>query len=136
MNERLPADAWGYALALLAHMLEVSEDRGHQGARSVIARHPPKDQIPARTTPATTNLTVVGRHSDVVIAVCLKDSTAGCYAEQPWRLTRARGRGVCALTSAPIRRGDLIYRPSVRGRAPVNAGWMLLASAIPLIADF
>ncbi|WP_407669577.1 DUF3331 domain-containing protein [Paraburkholderia heleia] len=92
-------------------------------------------QAPTKTAPATSNITVVGRHSDVLIAVCLKDPTAGCYGEQPWRLTRARGRGVCALTSAPIRRGDLVYRPSVRGHVPVNAAWMLLASAIPCVAD-
>jgi hypothetical protein len=135
MHEPLADDVWAYTLELLAHMLESSEGIPYERIRHVSKSKPQSLQFPCKTMPGAANLTIVGRHSDVSIAVSLKDPTAGCYVEQPWRLTRARGRGVCALTSTPIRRGDRIYRPSMRGHVPVNANWMVLASAIPVITE-
>ncbi|PCE22956.1 hypothetical protein BWP39_25060 [Paraburkholderia acidicola] len=56
------------------------------------------------------------------------------YGEQRWAATVARGSGKCALTGAPIRRGDRIFRPTGRPR-PSNANVLILADQIVKILD-
>ena len=55
----------------------------------------------------------------------------GCkYGEQVWRLSTARGSGICALSGQPIFRGNAIYRPAKVEPRPANAAAMILATVI------
>jgi hypothetical protein len=81
--------------------------------------------------PAAGRIVIVERDSPTVLIVRWNDATLGHYGAQAWKEGYARGRGICALTGAVIRRGDKVYRPRERGRSPVNSHWQLLASAAP-----
>ncbi|WP_425434094.1 DUF3331 domain-containing protein [Paraburkholderia lycopersici] len=94
----------------------------HQARRSHGSR-PPRQSSAA-------HMEIVERHSESLLSVCWCDATSGRYGAQLWKLTKARCRAVCALSGAPIRRGDAVYRPWVRGHAPANADWVVLASMV------
>jgi hypothetical protein len=65
------------------------------------------------------------------ILVSWSDSTLGQYHDQTWRAGFARAPGVCGLTGVPVRRGDAVFRPFVRGGiAPMNAPVMILAKTL------
>jgi hypothetical protein len=81
---------------------------------------------------------VIERLSETSIAVRWQDATRCRYDDQVWIGCRARLKGRCALSGLVIRRDDLIYKPRVRSRKPVNAAAMMLASAIdrmPVMAE-
>ncbi|NYH14226.1 hypothetical protein GGD41_001454 [Paraburkholderia bryophila] len=66
------------------------------------------------------------------ILVSWSDSTLGQFQDQTWYVGFARAPGVCGLTGAPVRRGDAVFRPLVRGRVKLtNAPNMILATTIP-----
>ncbi|WP_051180589.1 DUF3331 domain-containing protein [Caballeronia insecticola] len=66
------------------------------------------------------------------ILVSWSDATAGRREDQAWRACIARGAGVCKLTGAAVRRGDLIFRPIRRGHGmPATAPDMILAESAP-----
>lgn len=65
------------------------------------------------------------------IRVSWSDATLGQYHDQMWRAGFARAPGVCGLTGVPVRRGDAVFRPSVRGGvAFMNAPIMILADTL------
>jgi hypothetical protein len=88
--------------------------------------------VPCNGPLAAGRIDIVERYSSTVLIVRWNDATSGHYGAQTWKEGYARGRGICALTGAVIRRGDKIYRPSERGRSPANSHWLLLASAVPI----
>jgi len=59
-----------------------------------------------------------------------RDSTSCSYGAQIWMGANAKVSGVCAMSGAQIKRGDRIFHPRHSKPAPVNAGAMILASAI------
>lgn len=131
MRELSGGNAWQYTLNLLGggpvpHGRTVRSSR-----RACASRGARIEPSVARPVPALrAHFAFVEAWSDNLISVSWSDPTSGRYAEQPWRLCIARKRGLCALTGAPIQRGDKIYRPFTRGVAPINADWAVLASAL------
>jgi hypothetical protein len=93
------------------------------------ARSPTISDIlrPARVGPY---LEIVENYSNTVIGVYWSDPQSGRYGEQKWKLGKASGRAVCALSGEQVRRGDEVFRPSMRGQSPANADWVILASAL------
>jgi hypothetical protein len=65
------------------------------------------------------------------LLVSWHEATIGKYSEQRWLRCVSRSRGVCALSGKPVRRGDIVYRPSTRSALkPVNIGAMILETSI------
>lgn len=74
---------------------------------------------------------VIERPSSATAIVYWSDAATCHYGYQGWRVTTATTDGACALTGAPIHRGDAVYRPSQRDPKPQNAAAMILSSAMP-----
>jgi Domain of unknown function (DUF3331) len=84
-----------------------------------------------RTTPALrANMRIVETRSGTLVAVSWSASTSGRCAEQLWKLDVSRKGSICSLTGSTIRRGDKIYRPYPKKKTTINAGWVVLASAL------
>jgi Domain of unknown function (DUF3331) len=80
---------------------------------------------------APSRLEIVERLSRETLSIYWSDARTGLYADQLWRLGRARVRSFCALTGAPIHVGDPIYRPKSRGASsPANRDSMILAEMV------
>jgi hypothetical protein len=79
----------------------------------------------------TYTVTVVEELSNSLFSLCWHDPTLCNYQEQVWSPCVARASGHCALSGRRIGRGDLVYRPRVRGPArPLNGDAMILASEL------
>jgi len=74
---------------------------------------------------------VIERPSSATAIVYWSDAATCHYGYQGWRVTTATSDGACALTGAPILRGDSVYRPSQRDPKPQNAAAMILAASMP-----
>ena len=74
---------------------------------------------------------VIERPSSATAIVYWSDAATCHYGYQGWRVTTATSDGACALTGAPIHRGDSVYRPSQRDPKPLNASAMILAASMP-----
>ena len=72
----------------------------------------------------------IERTSSSTVTIAWRDPTSCSYGAQIWMGANAKVAGVCALSGAQINRGDRIYHPRHSNPAPVNAGAMILASAI------
>jgi hypothetical protein len=68
--------------------------------------------------------------SSSTVTIAWRDSTSCSYGAQIWMGANAKVSGVCAMSGAQIKRGDRIFHPRHSKPAPVNAGAMILASAI------
>lgn len=136
MEERSFISAWEYTLDLLARVsTDTPGTRRHAKACGARTEADANTQASERCkqVPASARIEIVERCSDTLVTVSYRDATTGRYGEQVWRLIRARGQGICALSGNPIRRGDPVYRPYVRGRhLPANANWMVLPSFMPV----
>jgi hypothetical protein len=75
-------------------------------------------------------VSVIERLTDTSVSVRWRDATRGHYDDQIWISCRARSNGRCALSGAPIRRHDFVYKPRARSIVPANANAMILASLI------
>jgi hypothetical protein len=74
---------------------------------------------------------VIERPRSATAIVYWSDPGTCHYGYQGWRVTTATSDGACALTGAPIHRGDPVYRPSQRDPKPQNASAMILAASMP-----
>jgi Domain of unknown function (DUF3331) len=84
-----------------------------------------------KQAPAPTRLEIVERLSRETLSIYWSDARTGLYADQRWRLGRARVRSICALTRVPIHVGDPIYRPKSHGASsPANLDSMILAEMV------
>ncbi|WP_084069341.1 DUF3331 domain-containing protein [Paraburkholderia heleia] len=130
MGNVIRNDAWQYTLAMLAQ--PSLADFANARAFSVPCRHQARRSHASRPHhhASAAHMEIVERHSESLLSVCWCDATLGRYGAQLWKLTKARCRAVCALSGAPIRRGDAVYRPWARGHAPANADWVVLASMV------
>ncbi|WP_353049289.1 DUF3331 domain-containing protein [Paraburkholderia strydomiana] len=52
------------------------------------------------------------------------------YAERGWVRSAAKRDGICALSGAPIRRGDPVFRPRAGTSPPDNVRAMIIADLI------
>jgi hypothetical protein len=75
-------------------------------------------------------VSLVERTSSSTVTIAWRDSTSCSYGAQIWMGANAKVSGVCAMSGARIQRGDRIFHPRHSKPAPVNAGAMILASAI------
>jgi len=91
-----------------------------------------RDMGACGTAPYRPFISSVERRSTSTIVVSWSDATRGRYLDQVWRAGHARSAGFCGLTGVPVRRGDVVFRPLLRGGvAPVNAFDMILADRVP-----
>jgi len=131
LGERSSISAWEYTLDLLVRVSCGTPGERASGGRAVADANAQASEQ-CRQVLASARIEIVERYSDVLVTLSCRDATTGRYGEQLWRLVKARGRGICALSGNPIRRGDPVYRPDARGRhVPANANWMVLASFMP-----
>ncbi|MFM0172076.1 DUF3331 domain-containing protein [Paraburkholderia sediminicola] len=70
---------------------------------------------------------VIERLTETTAVIDWRDSTAGCYTEQVWRVCIARVTGQCALSGAVIKKGDAVYRPRRNRNLRANAAFMILS---------
>lgn len=70
---------------------------------------------------------ILDRLTPVTAILSWRDSTGCCYGYQSWYRCLAKRAGRCALTGTPIRRGDVVFRPTMKGARPANAFAMILA---------
>jgi hypothetical protein len=76
------------------------------------------------------SVSLIDRPTSSTATIAWRDSTRCCYGDQVWRSSRARVEGVCAMSGRPIRPGDPVYKPRPCRPMPVNAGAMILTSAL------
>ncbi|CAE6906575.1 hypothetical protein R69608_03249 [Paraburkholderia nemoris] len=73
----------------------------------------------------------IERAGPKAIWVSWHEATLGRYSEQRWVLCVSRNRGICALSGKPIRRGDIVYRPSSRVAVkPCNMQTMIIGTSV------
>jgi hypothetical protein len=135
MRSSARCDAWEQTLSLLA---QISSERPGS-AVCTQSPVPAKRSMgtDARRAPSTlccsnsaALVSVVERCSPTSVAICWCDATSGRYGDQVWKLRVARNKTICVLSGKAIRRGDPVYRPSMRGRAPANADLAISAEAL------
>lgn len=97
---------------------------------------PPADAVAKQRQPAArsgiTHATVriLDRPTPTSAVISWRDPTGSSYGYQIWKMRAAREEGLCAVSGAPINRGDPVFRPLDRGRHPGNASAMILATCI------
>jgi hypothetical protein len=89
-----------------------------------------RDAAALHTAPHAPFIVSVERRTTSTIVVSWSDATRGRYQDQVWRAGYARAAGICGLTGMPVQRGDMVFRPLLRGVAPVNAFDMILAERV------
>jgi hypothetical protein len=127
--------AWEQTLDLLARVSSKSANSGGCDEAEVrLENYIPLETRRARAAecgmPRSALVSILERCSPKSVSICWCDATSGRYGDQLWRLRVARGKTICALSGAVIRRGDLVYRPSVRGRCPANADQSISAEEL------
>ncbi|WP_408391515.1 DUF3331 domain-containing protein [Paraburkholderia dipogonis] len=76
-------------------------------------------------------ITAIERHNDKSAFISWCDSTMGHYVDQLWIMMKAPSVGRCALTGQSIKKGDHVFRPSIRNRSlPANCNEMVLATTL------
>ncbi|CAE6692450.1 MULTISPECIES: DUF3331 domain-containing protein [Paraburkholderia] len=113
----LDGGAWEWAASRLAPRVEAPKVRGApiDACRECVVR-------------------VLDRLSTKVVVVYWCDATSCRYGDQLWRVGVSRRRGRCALSGAPIKAGDVVYRPRQGRPRPVNATAMMLASEVERVS--
>jgi hypothetical protein len=110
----------------------VSNGLGGRRRRSLAYDARERDADVCGVAPYRPFISSVERRSTSTIVVSWSDATRGRYLDQVWRAGYARAAGFCGLTGVPVRRGDVVFRPLLRGGvAPVNAFDMILAEHVP-----
>jgi len=90
------------------------------GCKSAFSADPSHHQV----------VSLIERTTSSTATFAWRDPTSCSYGEQIWRAARAKVSGICAISGARIKRGDLIFHPQRSKLAPANAGAMILASAL------
>jgi hypothetical protein len=80
-------------------------------------------------------VTLVERPDQTIATIAWCDPTTCRYGNQTWRLSRARVKGVCAMSGSAIFPNDSVYKPSRCRPLPANAQAMILAAVIDSAAD-
>ncbi|WP_321917645.1 MULTISPECIES: DUF3331 domain-containing protein [unclassified Paraburkholderia] len=125
---------WESTVALLGRMC--SPDDGadkYMVSGPDNGRDSAKKAPPARSGGGATDLancTIVDRISACSIMVRWRDATVGHYGEQLWKRGNARRSTWCILSGMRVRRGDIVYRPCMRGLRPMNCEEVILARVL------
>ena len=117
-------DPWMQTIGLLSVPVSESKDRGsglYEGNR---VRHVDGTALHGVT------VSLLERPTSSTATISWRDSTRCCYGEQVWCASRARTKGVCAMSGRSIRPGDAVYKPRPCRLAPRNASAMILTSAL------
>jgi hypothetical protein len=77
---------------------------------------------------------ILDRPSWSTIVLSWRDPTGCRYGYQTWCKAAAKRSGICAMSGASIRRGDMIFRPRLKGQRPANASAMVLAKHVDSLA--
>ncbi|SKD04154.1 protein of unknown function [Burkholderia sp. CF099] len=86
---------------------------------------------PVKPVTGPARFRIVERLSRETLSVYWSDARSGLYADQLWRLGRARIRSFCVLTGIPIQVGDLVYRPKSQSKgSPANRDFMIRADMV------
>lgn len=135
MRSMAKCDAWSQTLNLLVQISSDNVDGGHLGDAdesadnfAPIRRRSARPIEYEKIRPAF--ISVLERYSPSMVSISWRDATYGRYGDQLWRLGVARSKSICDLSGATIRRGDRVYRPSLRGLSPKNATHAILAEAL------
>lgn len=91
-------------------------NRNHD-SNSLSLRPPPTIHVLDRPTPRTA-------------AISWSDAGACHYGYQIWDMVPSKRDGICVLSGASIRAGDLVYTPRVDEPSPINAGEMIAAAFV------
>lgn len=124
---KLQLDAWSQTLALLSS-LSLRDDATPADPPRLAGRRLPLTPEPCAGAEA--KVRILDRPSKNTAIVSWFDPTVCRYGDQPWRASRARHPGTCAMTGRSIRRGDPVYRPRTVRPCPLNANAMILASCV------
>jgi hypothetical protein len=132
MDTKAEIAVWSQVLASLLDPSSPAQGAGLcQIARHASSSHrraPTVDEPPGRVN-ALIRLIELGSPRTATLAWC--DPALCHYGDQTWHAGAARRPGICAFSGAPIRRGDLVYRPRIsRPSPPLNANAMILARFI------
>ncbi|MEA3121726.1 MAG: hypothetical protein QOH33_1281 [Paraburkholderia sp.] len=123
-------DPWGQTLGLLALLSGVAN--AHAESLVNIA-HKANQRVPVlrvQPGPGSVVAKIVERASPGTITVAWRDPTSCRYGDQIWRASVAREPGVCALSGKPITPGDAVFEPKTMRKPALNAGAMILCSAV------
>jgi hypothetical protein len=123
----LRLDAWSQTLAMLSS-LSLRGDSSSGTPLKLTGRRLPLTPEPCAGAEA--KVKILDRPSKNTAIVSWFDPTVCRYGDQPWRASRARQPGTCAMTGRSIRRGDPVYRPRTVRPCPLNANAMILASCV------
>jgi hypothetical protein len=127
VNEMKRIDPWSHIIkGLRGHPADI----GHAIRKASFASHDFDDPLPCAIANVV-SIRRIERQTESTILVSWSDPTLGRYQDQTWRAGFARTAGVCGLTGMPVRRGDPVFRPVVRGGfRPLNAFDMILADTL------
>jgi hypothetical protein len=122
------SDPWKHAINMLKETSESWSLTGFQSSR-LLANQRVVLGTPSRRR-LNTVVKVLDKPTSTTATVAWWDSTSCHYGDQMWSMRTARVDGVCALTGAPVRKGDAVYQPRAYGFRPCNAEEMILSSAL------
>lgn len=92
------------------------------------------DSATGRRRP-TAIIKIIERPTNSTLVVHWTDPGKCLYGYQIWRRTRATRRGYCALSGKPVRKHDVIFRPSWMKSEPQNSGEVILEAAVYRMSD-
>lgn len=129
---------WTQVVSLLSHLSVQDEKTDVKLLSALIGGRPEiKSSKVAGRQEATSGtghrvrITAIERRNDKSAFISWCDPTMGHYVDQLWILTKAPSVGRCALTGRGIKKGDQVFRPSIRNRSlPTNCNEMVLATTL------
>lgn len=127
---------WTQVVSLLSHLSMQDEKADVKPLTALVRRRPKAKSRKAagrqEATPGASHrlkITAIERYKSAFISWC--DPTMGNYADQLWIMMKAPSVGRCALTGQSIKKGDQVFRPSIRNRSlPANCNEMVLATTL------
>lgn len=127
------SDPWKHAIDMLKQTSDSWSLTGFQSSRlsakeRVLLGSPSRRRL-------NTVVKVLDKPTSTTATVAWLDSTSCHYGDQMWSLRTARIDGICALTGAPVSKGDTVYQPRSYGFRPCNAEEMILSAALVAAAD-
>jgi hypothetical protein len=130
---------WSQVVSLLSHISsgddavagELCRAACRRGARAARIGNLDKPHLTTSFSAPRCKITAIERQDDASALISWCDPTMGHYVDQVWGRVAAPKSGYCALTGQRIQRGDVVFKPRVRGRHhPVNYEEMILGAAL------
>lgn len=129
---------WTQVVSLLSHLSMQDEKADVKPLTALVRRRPEAKRRKAAGRQEATSgashrpkITAVELHNDRSAFISWCDPTMGHYVDQLWIMMKAPSVGRCALTGQSIKKGDQVFRPSIRSRSlPANCNEMVLATTL------